>query len=155
MVRLLAYIHRQRRRNSTNQIWRYTSQCINILTHTQSPIHLAPYAKLKNSHNNMKQPKLSIALSISSASLQLPQYLCPQVIIVLHVTCYESQSYYNQEIQMHLKQGLESYLKQNSCLASHSKTNMDQDQIKPPTSQLVISICIVLRMRKPMDSFEK
>ena len=39
MVRILAYVHRQRWRNSTNQIWRYTSWCINILTHTQSPIH--------------------------------------------------------------------------------------------------------------------
>ena len=34
------------------------------LTNTRNRENLAAYAKLENSHNNMKQPKLSIALSI-------------------------------------------------------------------------------------------
>ena len=35
------------------------------LTNTRNRETLASYAKLENSHNNMQQPKLSIALSIS------------------------------------------------------------------------------------------
>ena len=34
------------------------------LTNTRNRENLAPYAKLENSHNNMKRPKLSFALSI-------------------------------------------------------------------------------------------
>ena len=34
------------------------------LTNTRNKENLTPYAKLENSHNNMKQPKLSIVLSI-------------------------------------------------------------------------------------------
>ena len=39
---------------------------------------------------------------------------------------------------MHLKQEIESYLRQNSRLACHSKTNMDQDKFQPLTSHTVL-----------------
>ena len=64
MVRLLTYIHEQQRKNSTNQIWRYTSWRINILTHTQSPIHPIALSQIqrieKTLHPILNQRTLTI-----------------------------------------------------------------------------------------------
>ena len=91
------------------KIWRYTSWCINTLTHTQSPTHnnsltntrnrenLAPYSKLENSHKYA-----AINLSISSSIFLSFLFNCRNtyvlfthrasrlVVIALHQNCYES-----------------------------------------------------------------
>ena len=65
------------------------------LTNTRNREDLASYAKIENSHDNMQQPKLSIALSISflfncrNTYVLFIHRVSRLVVIALHQNCYE------------------------------------------------------------------